>query len=60
VEDLYEAIVRRSADPVNEIGYWTDLLNLGLLNREQVLGSFADSAEFQIRLQEIIDAGCLP
>jgi bacillopeptidase F len=59
VEDLYESILHRSAGPVDEIGYWMDLLNSSLLNREQTLRFFTGSAEFQIRLQKIVDAGCL-
>jgi hypothetical protein len=58
VEDLYDAILRRAAAP-SEITYWLNILNGGTMTREQVLQGFTDSNEFQIRVQSVIDAGCL-
>jgi hypothetical protein len=57
VEDLYDAILRRGAMP-SEVSYWLNYLNTS--TREQVLQFFTNSPEFQIRVQEVIDAGCLP
>jgi len=59
LEDLYDAILRRGAAPW-EITYWLDILTAGTMTRAQVLQAFTDSPEFQIRVQAVIDAGCLP
>jgi hypothetical protein len=59
VEDLYDAILGRGAAPW-EITYWLDILTAGTMTREQVLQFFTNSVEFQTRVQEVIDAGCLP
>jgi hypothetical protein len=56
VEDLYDAILRRGALPA-EVSAWEALLNAGV-TRVQVLQGFTDSPEFQIRVTEVIDAGC--
>jgi hypothetical protein len=56
VEDLYDGILRRGALP-SEVSYW--LTFLGGSTREVVLQYFTDSPEFQIRVQQVIDAGCL-
>jgi YD repeat-containing protein len=56
VEDLYDAIMRRSATP-SEINYWVSYLDTS--TREQVLQYFAGSTEFQGRVQAVINAGCL-
>jgi len=58
VEDLYDAILRRGAAP-NEITYWLNILSGGTMTREEVLLFFTNSPEFQIRVQAVIDAGCL-
>jgi hypothetical protein len=57
VEDLYNGILRRGADP-GGFAFWLNLLNSGTYNRQQVLQFFVDSPEFQTRVQEVIDAGC--
>jgi hypothetical protein len=57
VEDLYDAILRRGALP-SEVSYWETFLNTA--TREQVLQFFTNSLEFEIRVQEVIDTGCLP
>jgi hypothetical protein len=58
VEDLYNGILRRGA-VLDEINYWVNFLNSGTYNREQELAFFTTSAEFQLRVQEVIEAGCL-
>jgi hypothetical protein len=58
VEDLYNGILRRGAVP-EEINYWVNFLNSGTYNREQELAFFTSSDEFQLRVQEVIEAGCL-
>jgi C1A family cysteine protease len=59
VEDLYDAILRRSADP-SEVNYWVEVLNAGTMTRDQVLQFFTASNEFQTRVQIVIGTGCLP
>ncbi len=58
VEDLYNAVLRRGADA----GFlsWVNLLNNGTYTREQMLPLFANSAEFQFRVTDVINAGCMP
>ena len=55
VEDLYNGILRRGADPAGFI-VWVNALNT--TTRSQMVKSFADSLEFQLRVQEVINAGC--
>lgn len=57
VEDLYNGILRRSADPA---GFTDWVTALNTMTREQVLQAFTNSAEFQFKVQEVIDAGCMP
>ena len=59
VEDLYNGILKRGADP-GGFFFWVDFLNSGTYTREQLLQFFTDSPEFQLRVQEVINAGCLP
>jgi len=56
VADLYDAILRRGALP-SEVSYWVTYLNTA--TRGETLPFFTGSAEFQIRVQEVINAGCL-
>ena len=58
LEDLYNGILKRGTIP-SEVSYWVNLLYTGTYDREQVLQYFIDSPEFQIRVQEVIDAGCV-
>jgi hypothetical protein len=58
VEDLYNGILRRGAVP-EEINYWVNFLDKGTYSREQELAFFTSSEEFQLRVQEVIEAGCL-
>ena len=57
VEDLYNAILRRGADPA---GFQAWVNNLNTMSRQQVLQAFTSSAEFQTRVDAVIAAGCLP
>ncbi|UCF94985.1 MAG: DUF4214 domain-containing protein [Desulfobacterales bacterium] len=54
LEDLYNGILRRGAT-LEEFNGWIALMSQGM-TREQVLQSFTDSPEFQLRVQEVIDA----
>ena len=58
VEDLYNGILRRGPDPAG-FAFWINLLNNRTYTREQLLDFFVSSAEFQIRVQEVIVAGCV-
>jgi hypothetical protein len=58
VEDLYNGILRRGALP-SEINYWLNFLTNHTYNRQQELAFFTSSDEFQLRIQEVINAGCL-
>jgi hypothetical protein len=58
LEDLYDAILRRAPDLSGHL-FWLGQLNSGTLNREEVLQEFVNSEEFQGRVQEVIDAGCI-
>jgi hypothetical protein len=58
VEDLYDAIMRRSADPT-EVNYWVGVLDGGTMSREQVLQFFVNAPEFQSRVTAVTNAGCL-
>jgi len=57
VEDLYNGILRRGADP-GGFSFWVNTLST--LTRDQVLQAFTDSPEFQLRITEVINAGCAP
>jgi len=57
IEDLYNAILRRGADPAGYVA-WVNALSAS--TRQQVLRSFTDSPEFQLRVNEVIAAGCAP
>ena len=58
VEDLYNAILRRGADPAG-FQDWVNNLNNGM-TRQQALEFFTASTEFQTRVNAVIAAGCLP
>ncbi len=59
VEDLYDAVMRRSASP-DEVNYWVGVLDAATMTREQVLQFFTGAPEFQNRVNAVIAAGCLP
>jgi len=59
IDDLYNGILQRGADPAG-FANWLSLLDLGRYTREQMLQFFTDSPEFQLKVQEVINAGCLP
>ena len=56
VEDLYNAILKRGADPAG-FQAWVNNLNNGM-TRQQALKFFTDSSEFQRRVNAVIAAGC--
>ena len=58
LEDQYDAILKRAPDLPGHIS-WLGLLDSGTLTREALLQEFVNSAEFQGRVQEVIDAGCV-
>jgi hypothetical protein len=58
LEDMYDAIQRRAPDLGGHL-FWLGLLDSGALSREEVLQEFVNSVEFQGRVQEVIDAGCI-
>ncbi len=57
VEDLYNGILKRGADAPGFI-HWVEILDNGY-PRASALSDFTNSPEFQTRVQEVIDAGCL-
>ena len=58
VSDLYNAFMRRGGD-LDGVRYWLGQLAAPGATRESLRTSFAASAEFQARVQAVIDAGCL-
>jgi hypothetical protein len=58
VEDLYDAVLRRGADP-SGFAHWVSELDSGSMSRKVLLNAFVNSTEFQGRIQAIIDAGCM-
>lgn len=58
VADLYYAFLRRGAEPQG-FQYWLDQLNSGALSRDQERLALLQSPEFQSRVQQIIQQGCL-
>jgi hypothetical protein len=57
VEDLYNAFLRRGADPAGFTGW---VAALATQTRDQVLAAFVNSPEFQLRVTQVINAGCAP
>jgi hypothetical protein len=57
VEDLYDAVLRRGADP-GGFSYWVNQLISGA-TRQALLDTFVNSPEFQGRVQNVIAAGCM-
>ncbi len=57
VEDLYDAILRRGAD-LSGFTYWVGQLSSGM-TRQAVLSALISSSEFQGRVQNVINAGCI-
>ena len=58
IQGLYDSFLRRGAAQ-SEIQYWADLLNAGWA-RLDLVDYFAGSAEFQVRIEEIVAIGCTP
>ncbi|MBI5675735.1 MAG: DUF4214 domain-containing protein [Nitrospirae bacterium] len=59
IEDLYNGILRRGAE-LASYQAWLGALNGGAYTRAEMLQLFVNSAEFQARVQQVIDAGCSP
>ena len=59
VADLYYVFLRRGGD-VTGFNYWVDLLNNGVLTRDQLRQEFVKATEFQSRVTQIINQGCAP
>ncbi len=58
VGDLYYAFLRRGGD-LNGFNFWVNQLNTGARTRDQARRGFLQSPEFQNRVQQIINQGCL-
>lgn len=58
VADMYYAFLRRGGD-VSELYSWVAYLDTGTYSREQVRQAFINSPEFQSRVNQIINQGCL-
>ena len=58
IADLYYAFLRRGGD-VSELNSWVTYLDAGTYSREQVRQAFINSPEFQGRVNQIINQGCL-
>ncbi|MBK8963447.1 MAG: DUF4214 domain-containing protein [Candidatus Competibacteraceae bacterium] len=58
VADLYYAFLRRGGD-LSGFNHWVNQLNTGSQTREQVRVDFLRSPEFQSRVTQIINQGCL-
>ena len=58
VADLYYAFLRRGGE-LTGFDFWVSQLNTGVQTRDQVRRSFLQSPEFQGRVQQIINQGCL-
>jgi hypothetical protein len=58
VEDLYDAVMRRGPDSLG-FAFWEDQLVSGSMTRQALMDIFVNSGEFQLRVQNVIDAGCM-
>jgi len=58
IQDLYYAFLRRGGDLAG-YEFWFNQVSSGAQTREQVRREFLQSPEFQVRVQEVIAAGCL-
>ena len=59
VEDMYYAFLRRGGDLVG-FNFWVGQLDSNARTRHEVRQEFLKSLEFQGRVKQIVDAGCLP
>jgi len=59
VEDIYDGIMRRDGDAAG-INFWVNELLSESRTKEQLIEFFANSDEFQIRVSDVIMAGCSP
>ncbi len=58
VNDLYNAILRRGPDAAGYTG-WVTLLDNATMTRDEMLAAFTNSTEFQTRVTQVINAGCI-
>ena len=58
LQDLYNAFLRRGAE-VDGFNYWLNRLESGDLTREQIRQFFVAAPEFQERVGQIIEKGCV-
>lgn len=58
MQDLYMALMRRYAT-LYELWSWTNAINNGVYTRAQVRSIFLGSLEFQLRVDRVIQEGCL-
>jgi len=59
IQDLYYAFLRRGGDLAG-YEFWVNQLTSGAQTRERVRQGFVQSPEFQDRVLQVINAGCLP
>jgi hypothetical protein len=57
VADLYNAFLRRGGD-LDGVRFWIGELDRGAFTRDEVRRTFAQTPEFQQRVQRVIAAGC--
>ena len=58
VGDLYNSFLRRGGD-LNGVQFWINQLNTAAMTREQVRQQFIASSEFQGRVTNVINQGCI-
>jgi hypothetical protein len=58
MQDLYMALMRRYAT-LYELWSWTNAINNGVYTRDQVRTIFLGSLEFQLRVNRVVQEGCL-
>ena len=57
--DLYNAFLRRGGDLAG-VQFWINQLSTAAQTREQVRQAFVSSTEFQARVTNVVNQGCLP
>ena len=58
VGDLYNAFLRRGGD-INGVQFWVDQVATSARTRDQVRIDFKNSAEFQARVNAVVQQGCM-
>jgi hypothetical protein len=59
VTDLYNAFLRRGGDTAG-VNFWIDQLNTAAKDRNTERTDFIASPEFAARVNDVVNAGCLP